>query len=92
MRVKASIRNIDEAPVEQSLRNAGFVPCHQQDGPPGRIKRKGDAPNTAIRLHPQFLHVGVPRSVQCVSVRSAKTRPIIPENADGGKQGILHDR
>src|SRR5262249_25606027 len=61
--VEAFVRGSDETAVEYALALPALVTRNQQHCSPLWIKGKGDAPHSAGRIEPQFLHVGVFRAL-----------------------------
>ena len=66
MLVVPGISNRYQSLVKTSLVSAALVSTHQQVGLSLGVKGKGHTPDLAAPVKPEFLHVGVLRSLQAV--------------------------
>lgn len=73
MGVEPFVSRCDQAAVKRPFAFAALVARYQQDCFSDRIE--GDAPDPAIGIEPQLLHVGVPRPAQRIDPRPAGGGP-----------------
>lgn len=83
---KPQIRLCDQGPVEALLAHARFVACYKDDSLSFGIEGEGRSPFAIAALEPQFLHIGVFRSLERVGVRPAKLGTVIGQQPGGGDQ------
>jgi len=72
MSVKSLISLGDELPVESPLASTRFVADDQQDRCALRIESKSDAPFAAFCREPEFLHIDVTGTVECIGARPSQ--------------------
>ena len=89
MHVEAGVGEADEPFVEPFLVGTALVPTHEKDRLPIRIEGEGDAPYLALPAKPQFLHVGVLRSLQRVHRGAPEAWPKLAQQQGMGEKLIL---
>ena len=89
MHVEAGVGETDEPFVKPFLVGAALVTRHEKHGLPVRVKGEGHAPYLALPAKPQFLHVGVLRSLQRVHRGAPEARPKLAQQLGMGQKLIL---
>ena len=89
MLVVAIVGYIDQAFVKPTLVCATLVAAYQKDGMPLGIECKRHPPDWAVPGKAQLLHVGVPRTLQCIHCRTAEIRAKFRQQSRVRQQFVL---
>lgn len=92
MPIEAGVGKTNEPFVEPFLVGTTLVPTHEKDRLPIWVEGESDAPYLALPTEPQFLHIGVLRSLQGVDRGTPQARPELAQQQGMGEKLILQAR
>src|SRR5690606_6144789 len=80
----------DQSFVEAPLATSGLVSGDQQNCLPFRVESKSHSPDTALRVEPKLLHIGVDRTFQRIDAGAPKDRTELLKPTQLRQQFVLN--